>query len=231
MSRFIVHSSHSLCAIKYFKECICKGAILINSTNTIIILENRPVLRAALIEEFKKIGYDDVTSYSSYGDLSNSDSLNSFYFLAAHLVPLDVSVPSFHKRAISVVYGENFSSNCVHWWLERGAVGIWDLKDSFEDIQNGLVTANPAKPVLSRGIEKTLSTIDPNVGMHRLSKRELQVAKLLVLGNSTREVSKQLGVTEGTIKNQRKSVYRKLGIVRASQLPHAMGNGFAHLQK
>jgi DNA-binding CsgD family transcriptional regulator len=53
----------------------------------------------------------------------------------------------------------------------------------------------------------------------------------LVLGNSTRDVAKELGVTEGTIKNQRKSVYRKLGIVRSSQLPHAMGNGFAHLHK
>ena len=85
--------------------------------------------------------------------------------------------------------------------------------------------------MLSRSIEKVVSGSDLKVGMHRLSKRELQVAKMLVLGNSTREVAKQLGVTEGTIKNQRKSVYRKLGIVRSSQLPHAMGNGFAHLQK
>jgi len=169
--------------------------------------------------------------HRDYAHLVKSIQPNSVCFLAVHLVPIDVLIPSVREQVVSVVYGENFTSNCVHWWLDRGATGMWDLKDRIEDIQGGLSTATEANPIFSRSIEKALQEGNQKVGMHRLSKRELQVAKVLVLGNSTREASKKLGVTEGTIKNQRKSVYRKLGIVRASQLPHAMGNGFAHLQK
>jgi len=223
----------TICLINYIILEIFtnRNARMTNAIKTFVLLEDRPILRSALLEQLRKLGDGDFIPFTSYADLANSVPLNSVCFLAVHLVPLDVPIPSIRQRTISVVYGENFTPTCVHWWLERGAVGIWDLKDSFDDIQNGIFTANVGKPLLSRGIDKMLSTADSNVGMHRLSKRELQVAKLLVLGNSTREVSSQLGVTEGTIKNQRKSVYRKLGIVRASQLPHAMGNGFAHLQK
>ena len=62
-------------------------------------------------------------------------------------------------------------------------------------------------------------------GLHLLSKREMQVAQHLVRGLSAEQVAKKLGTTVGTIKNQRKAVYGKLKIQRATQLPWAMGNG------
>ena len=204
---------------------------MVNSPKPFLLLENRPILCSALLDRIRGGGGGEFAQFNDYADLAKNIHPDSICFLAVHLLPVDVPIPSLRERAVSVVYGENFTPNCVHWWLDRGAVGIWDLKDSFEDIQSGLSSVTDGKPVLSRSIEKVVSGSDLKVGMHRLSKRELQVAKMLVLGNSTREVAKQLGVTEGTIKNQRKSVYRKLGIVRSSQLPHAMGNGFAHLQK
>jgi DNA-binding NarL/FixJ family response regulator len=83
----------------------------------------------------------------------------------------------------------------------------------------------------SPSVLKALHDANPKIGMHRLSKRELLVAEQLVQGKSTRDVARELKVTEGTIKNQRKSVYKKLGIVRSTQLPIAMGNGFAHFRK
>jgi DNA-binding NarL/FixJ family response regulator len=53
----------------------------------------------------------------------------------------------------------------------------------------------------------------------------MQVAQLLVRGYSAEQVAKKNGTTEGTIKNQRKSIYQKLKIVRSTQLAWAMGNG------
>jgi len=202
-----------------------------NSVKEIHLLEDRPLLSAAIMDRIGNRVEGERFLHKDYAALVKSIHPNSVCFLAVHLLPVDVPIPSVRERAVSVVYGENFTPNCVHWWLDRGAVGIWDLRDNFEDIQNGLPSITEGKPVFSPSLEKVLQESDEKIGMHRLSKRELQVARMLVLGNSTREVSKRLGVTEGTIKNQRKSVYRKLGIVRSSQLPHAMGNGFAHLQK
>ncbi|NBT23206.1 DNA-binding response regulator, partial [bacterium] len=44
----------------------------------------------------------------------------------------------------------------------------------------------------------------------------MQVAQMLVRGSSAQQVAKKLGTTEGTIKNQRKAIYQKLKIVRAT---------------
>ena len=203
---------------------------MVNTLKTYYVLEDRPLLCAALLDRIRNGGGGEFHQFGDYTDLVKAIRSDSVNFLAVHLLPVDVPIPSARERAVSVVYGENFTPNCVHWWLDRGALGIWDLKDNFDEFLSGIFSATEGNPVFSRSIEKVLQQSDQKVGMHRLSKRELQVAKMLVLGNSTREVSKHLGVTEGTIKNQRKSVYRKLGIVRASQLPHAMGNGFAHLK-
>jgi DNA-binding NarL/FixJ family response regulator len=60
-------------------------------------------------------------------------------------------------------------------------------------------------------------------GVMRLSRRENEVARMLVKGFSAKQVAAALGTSEGTVKNQRKAVYRKLGIVRATQLAGAMG--------
>jgi len=57
----------------------------------------------------------------------------------------------------------------------------------------------------------------------KLSRREAEVARMLVKGFSAKQVAAALGTSEGTVKNQRKAVYRKLGIVRATQLAGAMG--------
>jgi DNA-binding NarL/FixJ family response regulator len=46
---------------------------------------------------------------------------------------------------------------------------------------------------------------------------------MLVKGLSAKQVAAALGTSEGTVKNQRKAVYKKLGIIRATQLAGAMG--------
>jgi DNA-binding CsgD family transcriptional regulator len=73
--------------------------------------------------------------------------------------------------------------------------------------------------------EDAILNSDPEVGLQALTRREMEVAQYLVLGRSAEEAAKTFGTSVGTIKNQRKSIYRKLGIVRATQLPWAMGNG------
>ena len=60
-------------------------------------------------------------------------------------------------------------------------------------------------------------------GISRLSRRETEVARMLVKGFSAKQVAAALGTSEGTVKNQRKAVYKKLGIIRATQLAGAMG--------
>lgn len=203
---------------------------MIKPQTNLCILEDRPLLSGALKSTLQEVCSGPVFYYRRFEELPKKMPAPAILFLAVHLLPVDEPIPSGGEGVASVVYGEHFTLNCVDWWLDRGARGVWDLVDGFETIQNGVVGALEGKMFKSPSVEKLFNGTEHRHGMHLLSRRELQVAKRLVRGNSTREVAKELGVTEGTIKNQRKAVYRKLGIVRSSQLPLAMGNGFAALR-
>jgi DNA-binding CsgD family transcriptional regulator len=59
-----------------------------------------------------------------------------------------------------------------------------------------------------------------------LSKRELQVAKLLVEGKSNKQIAQALGISEGTVEYHLTSIYNKLGVssrVEASLLLERSG--------
>jgi len=200
-----------------------------NQTKAVFLLENRPLMVAALGSAIRNLFSVDFSQFHSYEEMPKTFPSQSLLFLAVHLLPVDAHIPSKREGVVAVVYGEYFTPNCAPWWIERGARGVWDLRDGLETIQGSLNEAEE-KEFKSPTVVRELNGSAHPHGMHLLSKRELQVAKRLVCGNSTRDVAKELGVTEGTVKNQRKSVYRKLGIVRSSQLPLAMGNGFASLK-
>lgn len=183
-------------------------------------------MQKALATIFGEFFQDNIHVVKKFSELPSPVPKNSVYLLAVHLLPPDVKIPTSSDGATSLVYGEKFTSNCLHWWHERGALGLWDLQDGFDEIRNHLGDMVNGGTFRSKSVDLVHRTSEPRFGMHILSRRELQVAMLISQGNSTEEVAKMLGVTEGTIKNQRKAVYRKLGIVRSTQLPHAMGNGF-----
>lgn len=199
---------------------------MINNERHFYLLENRPVMAKALASFIGEIFTGQIHIFEEFNDLPSPVQKNSIYLLAVHLLPPGVNIPSASDGAVSLVYGEKFTSNCVHWWHERGALGLWDIQDGFDEIKNHLADGVDGRPFRSKSVDLVYRASEPRFGMHVLSPRELQVATLIAQGNSTEEVAKMLGVTEGTIKNQRKAVYRKLGIVRSTQLPHAMGNGF-----
>ncbi|WP_296930041.1 helix-turn-helix transcriptional regulator [uncultured Marinobacter sp.] len=55
-------------------------------------------------------------------------------------------------------------------------------------------------------------------GGDRLSPREQQVLSLILQGLDTRELSENLGITEGTVKNHRKSIYAQLHVTSLGEL-------------
>jgi DNA-binding CsgD family transcriptional regulator len=63
---------------------------------------------------------------------------------------------------------------------------------------------------------------DPIESRSRLTASELRVARIAATGLTNREVAQSLFLTEKTIENHLRSVYRKLGIQSRSQLPRAL---------
>lgn len=52
----------------------------------------------------------------------------------------------------------------------------------------------------------------------KLTERELQYAELLAWGGARKEVAEKLGVTVSTVENTSKTIYRKIGIQKATEL-------------
>ena len=55
-------------------------------------------------------------------------------------------------------------------------------------------------------------TTDPVESPERLTKRELDVLRLIAGGYSNREIAEALGTVEGTVKNHASSILAKLGV-------------------
>ena len=52
----------------------------------------------------------------------------------------------------------------------------------------------------------------PDAATARLTKRELEILQLVRLGRRNREIAKEIGLEEKTVKNHINSIYAKLGI-------------------
>jgi DNA-binding NarL/FixJ family response regulator len=64
----------------------------------------------------------------------------------------------------------------------------------------------------------------PILALRSLTVRERQVANMVRLGISNREIARKLGVAEGTIKNHLHNIYRKVGVPNRTTLTAKIGS-------
>jgi DNA-binding NarL/FixJ family response regulator len=91
--------------------------------------------------------------------------------------------------------------------------------------QGGTVVDAALVPKLLRALQRQES--DPGApSRERLSERELALVRLLAEGQSNKELARELGVAERTIKNQLSPLFRKLGVQDRTQAAvYALAHG------
>jgi DNA-binding NarL/FixJ family response regulator len=199
------------------------------SSLRVVLLEDREsiryILRNILTEPLKC----ELEYLSCYKNMKEIRDKPDILFFSSQLVPYGEMIRHRQVGVKSIVFGESFTPTSVLWWRKRGADGLMDLRDGPETWRDCLTEVLQGRSAATPSAEGAILNSDPEVGLQALTRREMEVAQYLVLGRSAEEAAKTFGTSVGTIKNQRKSVYRKLGIVRATQLPWAMGNGIPHV--
>lgn len=195
----------------------------------VAVLEDREAIRCILKNVFVEPLNCELEYLSCYENMKEIKGKPDIIFLSAQLVPYGEIIRHRHEGVKSIVFGESFTPASVLWWRKRGADGLMDLRDGPETWRECLAQVLQGRSAATPSAEDAILNSDPEVGLQALTRREMEVAQYLVLGRSAEEAAKEFGTSVGTIKNQRKSVYRKLGIVRATQLPWAMGNGIPHV--
>ena len=190
-----------------------------------VLLEDREAIRYTLKKILAEPLNCELEYLSCYKNMKEIRDKPDIFFFSAQLVPYGELIRHRHEGVKSIVFGESFAATSVLWWRKRGADGLMDLRDGPETWRDCLAQVLQGRSAATPSAEDAILNSDPEVGLQALTRREMEVAQYLVLGCSAEEAAKTFGTSVGTIKNQRKSVYRKLGIVRATQLPWAMGNG------
>jgi len=158
-------------------------------------------------------------------ELRSSDTSFQLVFISTRISPPEGRILPKHCSAAPIIFDDNFTPLTAVWWIERGAKGLLDFRDGPDDWLHCVNQVLDGRLSQTPSAKSAIDANDSKRGLQLLSRREMQVAQQLVRGNSAEQVAKKLGTTEGTIKNQRKAIYQKLKIVRATQLAWAMGNG------
>lgn len=186
------------------------------------ILENRELFRLLLAKILGERNGHELVFFASPDELENNHDPRDLEIMAAHLIPGRLHFKNSGAAHRHAVYGEALDSATILWCRKSGVKGILDLQDGEEEWSRCLQAIGNGEASETSSVSKTLNE-GHGKGVAKLSRRETEVARMLVKGFSARQVATALGTSEGTVKNQRKAVYRKLGIVRATQLAGAMG--------
>lgn len=186
------------------------------------ILENRELYRLLLAKFLGEKKGHQVVFFASPHELENNHDSRDLEMMAVHLLPSRLHFKKNGTAHHHAVYGEALDSATILWCRKSGVRGILDLQDGEEEWSRCLQAMGNDEISETSSVSKTLNE-GHGKGVAKLSRREAEVARMLVKGFSAKQVAASLGTSEGTVKNQRKAVYRKLGIVRATQLAGAMG--------
>ena len=190
----------------------------------IFILEDRELYRFFLTKWLGEKNGHQLSFFQSPEEMQGSHEPRDLELIAAHLIPARLHFRNGQGNHGHAVYGESLDATTILWCRKSGVRGILDLRDHPEDWTRCLKALGNGESAETSSVARTLNH-GHGKGLARLSRRETEVARMLVKGFSAKQVAGALGTSEGTVKNQRKAVYRKLGIIRATQLAGAMGFG------
>ncbi|MGY5352160.1 helix-turn-helix transcriptional regulator [Wenyingzhuangia sp. IMCC45533] len=139
--------------------------------------------------------------------VENEHTNNNIYKLKTSLLTnKEKQIVEFYRKGLSkskISENLNISEHTIHSHLKNiyKKLGISKITELFA--LNNQILKNKVK-----GKEK----------LNSLSKRELQVAELLVIGLTKKEISLCLNISELTVHTHTKNIYRKLKISRISEL-------------
>lgn len=106
-------------------------------------------------------------------------------------------------------------------------VSLDQLAIAVRAVAAGETLINPAiTERVVRGLARLATSVPSSAIPTALTKRELDVLRLIAMGQSNREIADALGTAEATVKNQASSIFGKLGVRdRAAAIVFAYDHG------
>ena len=169
-------------------------------------LNQRLILNALGESQFLESGFPDFECFA-IDDSNGKESYisNTWQQLVGQSVALSDAV----KLARQEQPGDPRVVGNVHVISEQ-------LGADFPPAPNGRITFVLQRPMASSSL--VLSEVVEHLFCDRLTQREVSICHLALRGFPSASIAQQLGIAVGTVKNHRKSIYRKLDITTEREL-------------
>ena len=110
-----------------------------------------------------------------------------------------------------VVIQPHLRPETAYTLVQQGIHGLLDEFASEQDLADAIATAATGSTFFSRYARETLTTSISSTALY-LTTREMEVASLLLRGNSNFRIAQTLGLKEKTIEAYLTNIYSKLGV-------------------
>ncbi|MEM7118863.1 MAG: response regulator transcription factor [Chloroflexota bacterium] len=202
----------------------------------ILIADDHPVVREGIAAMLNRR-----PNLTVVGEAENGrEAVEMYVELKPDLVLMDLRMPEMggvaaitairrqHPAARVIVLTTYDGDEDIYRGLQAGA-RAYLLKDTPRKVLLETITAVHAG---QKRIPPELATkLTDRMFTPELTARELDVLKLIVAGNSNREIGQALSITEGTVKAHVNNLLGKLGVNDRSQaITTALRRGLVHLE-
>jgi DNA-binding NarL/FixJ family response regulator len=138
-----------------------------------------------------------------------------------------LSIRSSHQRARFVVLTTYEGDADIHRALEAGAQGYVIKGMPYQTLVDALQKVHAGGRFLPPPVARALASRMPDSD---LSAREQEVLRLLVRGNSNKDIASVLGITEATVKCHVSAIFLRLNVSdRTQAVVTALQRGLVHL--
>lgn len=200
----------------------------------IALVDSRPIIRDGLALLLRDLFEDGrVAIADTSADLPRATDTVDVALVSMDCdaeAPLDLlaeTVARLDAPVIALNVAEN--GECVRACLHRGARGVVtveaeaaSLKSTIEQVLAGAVVA----PVeLLAGIDRAHDNVVTCAFGRPLTERQEAILEAIADGMTNKEIGRQLGIAEGSVKVHIKTIFRKLGVNNRTQAAARVLNG------
>ena len=194
----------------------------------IMLVDDHPILREGLRRSFESAG-EAIVGEASNGE----DAIRMAHQAQPRVVLMDLEMPIMDgveaTRRITaelpetrvVVLTMHDDIERTRAAIEAGAAGYLSKGLAFSDVLDTVRSVAEGDTVLSAAIAVEMLNLVGEVGTEDevLSERQAEILQSIADGHTTKQVARELGITQKTVHNHLNSIYRRLD---AQNLTHAV---------
>ncbi|MFV8259137.1 LuxR C-terminal-related transcriptional regulator [Bdellovibrio bacteriovorus] len=187
------------------------------SLEKVLIIDDHPIVRAGLKTEVERLS----DTFTVVGEAEEAvRALQMIQTENPSVVLLDHHlrgssgfevlefIRKFNASIRVIVFTQSLESAILKTYWNSPVVAIVSKGSYLEDVPKALLALKKGERFLSDNIRQAID----KAGVEILTKREVEVARMIATGRSNKEIAEVLGCSDQTIKTHKTNIMTKLGV-------------------